>query len=91
MEVMLTYSAKPICFVTYEWEGTAEIIEMAEVAMGGAEYLRINPSVTCYLNPTSSFVHNEAALRKLFYLCRKKAALRILARSTTWDDWPDNP
>jgi len=29
MEVMLTYSAKPICLVTYEWEGTAEIIEEA--------------------------------------------------------------
>jgi len=72
MEVMLTYSAKPICFVTYEWEGTPEIIEMAEVAMGGAEILRINPSVVCYLNPTSSFVHNEAALRKLFYCAEKR-------------------
>ena len=72
MEVMLTYSAKPICFVTYEWEGTPEIIEMAEVAMGGAEILRINPSVICYLNPTSSFVHNEAALRKLIYCAEKR-------------------
>jgi trimethylamine--corrinoid protein Co-methyltransferase len=43
MEVMLNYSAKPICFVTYGWEGTAEIIEMAELAVGGAENLRINP------------------------------------------------
>jgi trimethylamine--corrinoid protein Co-methyltransferase len=37
MEVMLTYSSKPICFVTYEWEGTAEIIEMLEVVVGGAD------------------------------------------------------
>jgi trimethylamine--corrinoid protein Co-methyltransferase len=72
MEVMLTYSLKPITFVTYEWEGTAEIIEMAEVAVGGAEVLRINPSVICYLNPTSSFVHNEAALRKLLYCADKR-------------------
>jgi trimethylamine--corrinoid protein Co-methyltransferase len=72
MEVMLTYSAKPICFVTYEWEGTPEVIEMAEVAMGGADILRINPSVICYLNPTSSFVHNEAALRKLIYCAEKR-------------------
>jgi len=72
MEVMLTYSAKPISFVTYEWEGTAEIIEMAEVAMGGADILRINPSVICYLNPTSSFVHNEAALRKLVHCAEKR-------------------
>jgi trimethylamine--corrinoid protein Co-methyltransferase len=72
MEVMLTYSNKPICFVTYEWEGTSEIIEMAEVAVGGAGKLRINPSVICYLNPTSSFVHNEAALRKLIYCAEKR-------------------
>jgi trimethylamine--corrinoid protein Co-methyltransferase len=72
MEVMLTYSVKPICFVTYEWEGTPEVIEMAEVAVGGADILRINPSVICYLNPTTSFVHNEAALRKLVYCAEKR-------------------
>jgi trimethylamine--corrinoid protein Co-methyltransferase len=72
MEVMLTYSNKPITFVTYEWEGTAEIIEMAEIAMGGAENLRINPSIICYLNPTTSFVHNEAALRKLIHCAEKR-------------------
>jgi len=72
MEVMLTYSAKPICFVTYGWEGTPEIIEMAEVAVGGADNLRINPSVICYLNPTSAFRHNEEALRKLMYAAEKR-------------------
>ena len=72
MEVMLTYSAKPICFVTYGWEGTPEVIEMAEVAVGGADNLRINPSVICYLNPTSAFVHNEEALRKLMYCAEKR-------------------
>jgi trimethylamine--corrinoid protein Co-methyltransferase len=72
MEVMLTYSAKPITFVTYEWEGTAEIIEMLEVIAGGAEQLRINPTAVLYLNPTSSFVHNEAALRKLIYCAEKR-------------------
>jgi len=72
METMLTYSDKPITFVTYGWEGTTEIIEMAEVAVGGAEILRINPSVICYLNPTSSFVHSESALRKLVYCAEKR-------------------
>jgi len=71
MQVMLTYSAKPICFVTYEWEGTAEIIEMIEVAVGGAERLRINPTAILYLNPTSGFRHNEAALRKLMYVAER--------------------
>jgi trimethylamine--corrinoid protein Co-methyltransferase len=71
MEVMLKYSTKPICFVTYEWEGTADIIKMLEVAVGGAEQLRINPTAILYLNPTTAFRHNESALRKLIYAAGK--------------------
>jgi trimethylamine--corrinoid protein Co-methyltransferase len=71
MEAMLTYSAKPICFVTYEWEGTAEIIEMLEVVVGGAEQLRARPTAILYINPTSGFRHNEAALRKLMYVAER--------------------
>ena len=71
MEVMLNHSTKPICFVTYEWEGTAEIIEMLELAVGGAEQLRINPTAILYLNPTTAFRHNEEALRKLMYTAEK--------------------
>jgi trimethylamine--corrinoid protein Co-methyltransferase len=71
MEVMLCYSNKPICFVTYEWEGMVEIIEMIELAAGGAEQLRINPTAILYLNPTSAFRHNEEALRKLIYTAEK--------------------
>jgi len=72
MEVMLTYSAKPICFVTYEWEGTPEIIEMAEVAVGGADSLRINPTAILYINVTTAFWHNEESLRKLMYAAQKR-------------------
>jgi trimethylamine--corrinoid protein Co-methyltransferase len=71
MEVMLTHSAKPICFVTYEWEGTAEIIAMLEAAVGGAERLRNQPTAIIYLNPTSGFKHNEEALRKLMYVAER--------------------
>ena len=71
MEVMLNYSAKPICFVTYEWEGTAEAIEMLEVVAGGAEQLRAKPTAILYINPTSGFRHNEEALRKLMYVAEK--------------------
>ena len=71
MEVMLTYSSKPICFVTYEWEGMAEIIEMLEVVVGGAEKLRINPTAILYLNPTTAFRHNDEALHKLMYAAEK--------------------
>jgi trimethylamine--corrinoid protein Co-methyltransferase len=72
MEVMLNYSAKPICFVTYEWEGTAEIIEMLEMVAGGAEQLQIKPTAILYLNPATSFRHNEEALRKLMYTAGKR-------------------
>ncbi len=71
MEAMLTSSSKPICFFTYEWDGTVEIIEMLEVAMGGSDRLRAMPTAIMYLNPTSGFWHNEDALRKLMYLAEK--------------------
>jgi len=72
MEVMLLYSAKPICFVTYGWEGTPEIIEMAEVAVGGVDSLRATPTAILYLNPPTAFKHNEEALRKLMYAAKKR-------------------
>lgn len=72
MEVMLLHSAKPICFVTYGWDGTPEVIEMAEVAVGGADTLQFNPTAICYLNPTMAFRHNEEALRKLMYVAEKR-------------------
>lgn len=75
---MLTYSAKPICFVTYEWEGTPEIVEMLEVAVGGAEQLRTNPTAILYLNPTTAFKHNEEALRKLMYAAEKRLPIVYL-------------
>jgi trimethylamine--corrinoid protein Co-methyltransferase len=71
METMLTYSTKPICFVTYEWEGTVEIIEMLELVAGSAEQLRIQPTAILYLNPTTAFRHNEEALQKLMYAAEK--------------------
>ena len=71
MEVMLTYSNKPICFVTYEWEGTAEIIEMLEMVVGGEDQLRKEPTAILYINPTSGFKHNKEALQKLMYAAEK--------------------
>lgn len=72
MEIMLTNSSKPICFVTYEWEGTPEIIEMLEVAMGGADQMQAKPTAILYINPTSGFRHNEEALQKLMFLAGKR-------------------
>jgi trimethylamine--corrinoid protein Co-methyltransferase len=72
MEVMLNYSTKPICFVTYEWEGTTEIVEMLELVAGGAEQLQAKPGAILYINPTSGFRHNEEALHKLMFMAEKR-------------------
>ena len=72
MEVMLTCSKKPICCVAFEFEGLAEIIAMAEVAMGGEARLRFNPTAILYLNPTTAFNHNAAVLKKLIYAAGKR-------------------
>lgn len=72
MEVMLTYSDKPICFVTYEWHGTQEIIEMLEIVAGGEDQLRTKPTAILYINPTSGFKHNREALQKLMFMAEKR-------------------
>jgi trimethylamine--corrinoid protein Co-methyltransferase len=45
MEAMLNYSAKPIIFVTTDFSGCVDAIEMAEAVVGGAEALRRCPLV----------------------------------------------
>jgi trimethylamine--corrinoid protein Co-methyltransferase len=71
MEVMLNYTTKPIVFVTTEFSGCVDAVEMAEAAVGGADALRQNPLVTCYINVTTGLRHNQEALQKLLYLAGK--------------------
>ncbi len=71
MRAMLMNSTKPILFVTTEFEGCVDVIQMAEAVTGGEEALRRNPICACYINVTSPMRHNEEALRKLLYLAGK--------------------
>jgi trimethylamine--corrinoid protein Co-methyltransferase len=71
MEVMLNHTTKPIIFVTTEFSGCVDAVEMAEVVAGGADALRQNPSVACYINVTTGLRHNQEALQKLLYLAGK--------------------
>jgi trimethylamine--corrinoid protein Co-methyltransferase len=71
MEVMLNYSTKPIVFVTTEFSGCVDAIEMAEAVAGGADALCLNPFVACYINVTTGLRHNQEALQKLLYLAGK--------------------
>ncbi|MGA9349335.1 MAG: trimethylamine methyltransferase family protein [Anaerolineae bacterium] len=71
MEAMLSYTIKPIVFVTYDFSGCVDAIEMAEAVVGGSEALRQNPLVACYINVTTGLLHNQEALQKLLYLAGK--------------------
>ena len=71
MRAMLMNSVKPILFVTTEFEGTVDAIDMAEAVAGGAENLRRNPHCALYINVTSSLRHNEEALRKLMFMAER--------------------
>jgi trimethylamine--corrinoid protein Co-methyltransferase len=71
MEAMLAHTIKPIVFVTNEFSGCVDAVEMAELVAGGAGALRRRPNVACYINVTSGLRHNEEALQKLLFLAGK--------------------
>jgi trimethylamine--corrinoid protein Co-methyltransferase len=71
MEVMLNTTTKPIVFVTNEFSGCVDAVEMAEAVAGGAEALRLNPFVACYINVTTGLRHNQESLQKLLFLSDK--------------------
>jgi trimethylamine--corrinoid protein Co-methyltransferase len=71
MEAMLNHTTKPIVFVTTEFEGCVDAVQMAEAVAGGEDELRLNPFVACYINVTTGLRHNQEALQKLMYLAGK--------------------
>ena len=71
MEVMLNRTVKPIVFVTNEFSGCPDAVEMAEAVAGGADALRQRPRVACYINVASALRHNADSLQKLLFMARK--------------------
>jgi trimethylamine--corrinoid protein Co-methyltransferase len=71
MEAMLNHTTKPILFVTYDFPGWVDVVEMAEVVAGGLDALREKPFVAGYVNTTSGLRHNEDALQKLLYMAEQ--------------------
>lgn len=71
MEAMLNHTTKPIVFVTNEFSGCVDAVEIAEAVVGGAEALRQRPLAACYINVTTGLRHNEEALQKLLFLSDK--------------------
>jgi trimethylamine--corrinoid protein Co-methyltransferase len=71
MEAMLNGTTKPIVYVTNEFPGCVDAVEMSEVVAGGAESLKLKPFAACYINVTSGLRHNKEALQKLLFLADK--------------------
>lgn len=82
MEAMLNHTTKPIIFVSYDFSGCRDCLEMAEAVMGGAEPLRQNPLVACYINVPTGLLHNEDSLQKLLYLAEKNIPSLYIPSST---------
>jgi trimethylamine---corrinoid protein Co-methyltransferase len=71
MRAMLANSSKPILFVTTEFGGTLDAVQMLEAVAGGADEMQRNPRAALYINVTSSLRHNEEALQKLLFMAEK--------------------
>lgn len=72
MEAMLTYTTKPIVYVTLNDE-TAHLdaTRMAEIVVGGRDALERRPILACYKNTLFPLVHNREAVRTLLDLAER--------------------
>ncbi len=75
MLVMLSNSTKPILYVTNDFQGCIDALEMAELVVGGADAFREKPTSAGYINVTNGLNHNQEALQKLLYLSEKNVPL----------------
>jgi trimethylamine--corrinoid protein Co-methyltransferase len=91
MEAMLSFTTKPIIYVTYELAGCLDAVEMAETVAGGAEALREKPTAACYINVVSGLRHNKEALEKLLFLASKNLPLLYIPASTAGLTSPVTP
>ena len=91
MEAMLSYTTKPIVYVTYDAEGCRDAVEMAEIVMGGAEALQRTPLIACYINAVSGLRHNKEALEKLLFLASKNLPSLYIPSSTAAITSPVTP
>lgn len=71
MRAMLTYSTKPILFVTLDFGGCVDAVRMAEAVVGGPDALRSKPLCACYINVSNALRHNQEALQKLLFMAEK--------------------
>ena len=91
MQALLSFTTKPIIYVTYELGGCLDAVRMAETVAGGAEALRKQPMAACYINVVSGLRHNKEALEKLLFLASKNLPLLYIPASTAGLTSPVTP
>jgi trimethylamine--corrinoid protein Co-methyltransferase len=91
MQALLSFTTKPIIYVTYELGGCLDAVRMAETVAGGAEALRKKPLAACYINVVSGLRHNKEALEKLLFLASKNLPLLYIPASTAGLTSPVTP
>jgi trimethylamine--corrinoid protein Co-methyltransferase len=91
MEAMLTFTTKPLIFVTYEMSGCQDAVQMAEAVAGGLDALRKKPMIACYINAISGVHHNKEALQKLLFLASKNLPALYIPASTAAITSPVTP
>jgi trimethylamine--corrinoid protein Co-methyltransferase len=91
MEAMLSFTTKPIIYVTYELGGCLDAVKMAEAVAGSAEALRQKPQAACYINAVSGLRHNKEALEKLLFLASKNLPSLYIPASTAAVTSPVTP
>jgi trimethylamine--corrinoid protein Co-methyltransferase len=66
--IMLENTEKPTVFVAATKADCEVILSLAAAAAGGADRLRMNPTVLLYSEPTTPLVHSRTATEKLLYM-----------------------
>ena len=91
MGAMLSSTAKPVIYVTYDYAGCRDAVAMAEAVMGDAEALRRTPLIACYINAASGLKHNKEALEKLLFLAEKGLPSLYIPSTTAAATGPVTP
>jgi len=70
-EAMLLNTVKPLVFTAHGLEGCRDIIEMAEIAAGGAVELRRNPNVAAFVEANPPLQFGQRMLRQILFMADK--------------------
>ena len=71
MAVMLRETRKPIVFVGLDAASTVDNVQMAMAVAGGLEPLQHYPFIINYVNPTSSFRHDQEGVQRLLFAAER--------------------